>query len=297
MRTDKTTENCLQQPVVPYHYLSDDTRLEKRSIVTVDRNIAENQLFYAPIRINPINNDHTPTHIPVSECFSIQPATGTGQSTPQSSSVFAGNLHHPLEIYHQDRTDTCSRLTAEVEGESDKRCSLSGKRCQNDSAYAKRKRDREREHYQNDPCYAERKRERQRERRKDPANVKRDRERSREYQRERRKDPAYLERERERKRERYQTDPAYAERERKRHRERQRERYQADPAYAERERERKKQYRQSDNSTKNSGDLPLTSNLTDTAQSSSKNSEGTAPRFSVVKLKEYLQSRSPPSQP
>ncbi|WP_422445547.1 MULTISPECIES: hypothetical protein [unclassified Endozoicomonas] len=154
---------------------------------------------------------------------------------------------------------------------------------------------------------AERKRERQREPRKDPAYLKR----QRELKRELRKDPAYAERERERKRKRYQTDPTYAERERQRkrerkrelrkdpaylerERERKRERYQTDPAYAERERERKKQHRQSVNSAKNSGDLPLTSNLTETTQSSSKNSEGTAPHFSVVKLKEYLQSRSPP---
>uniref|UniRef100_UPI0013D6BF89 hypothetical protein n=1 Tax=Endozoicomonas acroporae TaxID=1701104 RepID=UPI0013D6BF89 len=101
------------------------------------------------------------------------------------------------------------------------------------------------------------------------------------------KDPAYAERQRER----YQTDPAYA----KRQRERQRERYQADPAYAEgqkiyiktynrikiqtsNKKEAKEQaviarerYLQSVNSTKNSGNLPLTSNLTETTQSSSKN--------------------------
>ncbi|WP_422463724.1 hypothetical protein [Endozoicomonas sp. ALB115] len=166
---------------------------------------------------------------------------------------------------------------------------------------------------------AERKRERQRERkrelRKDPAYAARERERERERKRERyQTDSAYAKRQRERKRERYQTDPAYVERER----ERQRERYQADPAYAEgqkiyiktyqrikiqtsNKKEAKEQaviarerYLQSVNSAKNSGDSPLTSNLAKATQSSSKNLEGAVPRFSVVKLKEYLQSRSIP---
>ena len=157
-------------------------------------------------------------------------------------------------------------------------------RYQTDPAYAERERVRQRERYQTDPAYAERKRERQSELRKDPAYLKREREhkrelrkdpaylkREREHKRELRKDPAYLERERERKRE-LRKDPAYLERERERKRE-----LRKDPAYAKRERERKKQYRQSANSAKNSGDLPLTSNLTETTQSSIKNSEGTAP--------------------
>ena len=261
MGTDKTTENCLQQPVAPYHNLFDDTRLEKRSIITVDGDTLENQLFYSPVRINPINNDHTPTHIPVSECFSIQPATGTGQSTPQSSSVLDNNLHHPPEIYNQDRTDSCSRLTAQVEGESDKSCFLQDNRDQNDSAYAKRKRDRERERYQNDPDYAARKNARQRMRRKDPAYKERERERERkdpayaerkrkqrertnEYQKERRKDPAYAERLREWKRQYMKKrckDPTFVERERERNRKYQRERLK-DPVFAERERKRKREY-------------------------------------------------------
>ncbi len=134
-----------------------------------------------------------------------------------------------------------------------------------DPAYAERERERKRE-LRKDPAYAERKRERKRELRKDPAYAERERERQRErYQ----KDPAYAERERERQRE-LRKDPAYAERERERKRKRHRERYLTDPAYVERERERKKRYRQSVNSTKNSGNLPLTSNLTETTQSSSK---------------------------
>ncbi|WP_180966544.1 hypothetical protein [Endozoicomonas acroporae] len=149
-----------------------------------------------------------------------------------------------------------------------------------------RKRECKRERYQTDPAYAERERKRQREhhreRRKDPAYAERERERQRvRYQ----TDPAYAERERKRKRECQRVrqrvlrkDPAYAERERERRRERRRE-LRKDPAHAERERERKKQYRQSVNSAKNSGDLPLTSNLTETTQSSSKNSEGTVPAF------------------
>lgn len=95
-------------------------------------------------------------------------------------------------------------------------------------------------------------------------------------------------------------------RQREHQRERQRERYQTDPAYAEGQRiylntykrikreisnkeEAKEQaviardqYLQSVNSAKNSGDLPLTSNLAETTQSSSKNLDGTAlpPLFS-----------------
>ncbi|WP_419831227.1 hypothetical protein [Endozoicomonas atrinae] len=83
--------------------------------------------------------------------------------------------------------------------------------------------------------------------------------------------------------------------------ERQRERYQTDPAYAEGQRIyistynriknqtsnkeaakeqaviARNQYLQSVNLAKNSGDLPLTSNLAETTQSSSKNLDGTAP--------------------
>ncbi|MGI2030165.1 hypothetical protein [Endozoicomonas acroporae] len=179
-----------------------------------------------------------------------------------------------------------------------------------DSAYAERervrKRERQRERYKTDPAYAQRKKDRQRERRKDPAYAERQREQQRERQRERRKDPAYAERERVRKRERQRElrkdpayaeqqrkrkrecqrelrkDPAYAQRERERKRQRQRE-LRKDPAYAQREREhqreRKKQYRQSVKLAKISGDIPVTSNFTETPQSSIKNSEGTAPTF------------------
>ena len=154
------------------------------------------------------------------------------------------------------------------------------------SSLAQRKREHQRERkreLRKDPAYAERERERERERKRgrereryqtDPAYAERKRERVRERQRERfHTDPAYAEHKRERnrkrQRERSQTDPAYAERNRERDRERKRERYQTDPTYAKRERERKKQYRQSVNSAKKSGDLPLTSNLTETTQSSS----------------------------
>ena len=176
-------------------------------------------------------------------------------------------------------------------------------RYKTDPAYAERKRERKRERYKTDPAYAERQRELQRERQReqrreryktDPAYAERQRERYK-------TDPPYAERQREqqreRQRERYKTDPAYAERQR----ERQRERYKTDPAYAERQRiylntynrikrqtsnkeEAKKQaaiardqYLQSVNLAKNSGDLPLTSNLAETTQSSSKNLDGTAP--------------------
>ena len=149
---------------------------------------------------------------------------------------------------------------------------LQRERYRTDPAYAERQRELQRERYRTDPAYAERQRESKRELRKDPAYAQRQRERKREL----RKDPAYAQRERERKRERererYQTDPAYAERKRERTRE-----LRKDPAYLKRERERKKQYRQSVNSAKNQGNLTLTSNLTETTQSSSKNSEGTAP--------------------
>ncbi|WP_422463722.1 hypothetical protein [Endozoicomonas sp. ALB115] len=108
------------------------------------------------------------------------------------------------------------------------------------------------------------------------------------------------ERKKEHQRERYQKDLTHVERQRDRQRE-----LRKDPAYAEgqkiyiktyqrikiqtsNKKEAKEQaviarerYLQSVNSAKNSGDLPLTSNLTETTQSSSKNSEGTAsPLFS-----------------
>ena len=157
-----------------------------------------------------------------------------------------------------------------------------------------------------------RQREHKRELRKDPAFAKRERERQRERQRERRKDPAYAERERkcqrERQRVRYQTDPDYAERKRecsrKRYQtdpgyaERQRERYQKDPDYAERKRARQRELRKdfayAKHQRKRKNRHCQSVNSAETIQSSSKNSEGTAPRFSVVKLKEYLQSRSAP---
>ncbi|MGI2030161.1 hypothetical protein [Endozoicomonas acroporae] len=109
-------------------------------------------------------------------------------------------------------------------------------------------------------------------------------------------DPAYAERQRERKRKRYHTDPAYAEREKERQRE-----LRKDPVYTEGQniynmiyRKIKRQtsnkeeakelaviararYLQSVHSDKNSGDLPLTSNLAETSQSSAKNLDSTAP--------------------
>ena len=96
-----------------------------------------------------------------------------------------------------------------------------------------------------------------------------------------------LERQRERKRE-LRKDPAYAERERKRQRERKRERYQTDPDYAERERKRKrgrkKQHCQSVNSA-------------ETTQSSSKNSEGTAPPLFSRQAEGIFTVPIDPSQP
>ncbi|WP_163372989.1 hypothetical protein [Endozoicomonas acroporae] len=104
------------------------------------------------------------------------------------------------------------------------------------------------------------------------------------------------ERQRERKRQRYHTDPAYAEREKERQRE-----LRKDPVYTEGQNIYKMIYRrikrqtsnkeeakelaviararylQSVNSDKNSGDLPLTSNLAETFQSSGKNLDSTAP--------------------
>ncbi|WP_422445571.1 hypothetical protein [Endozoicomonas sp. ALB091] len=176
---------------------------------------------------------------------------------------------------------------------------------------------------------AERKRERERELlrelRKDPAYAERLRERKRERLRER-----LRERQRERQRERYQTDPAYAERKRERQRElrkdpayakRKKERYQADPAYAEGQKiyiktykrikiqtsnkeEAKEQaviarerYLQSVNSAKNSGDLPLTSNLAKATQSSSKNLEGAAPLLFSRQAEGIFTVPIDPSQP
>ncbi|WBA79748.1 hypothetical protein [Endozoicomonas sp. GU-1] len=165
-------------------------------------------------------------------------------------------------------------------------------RYQTDPAYAERQRERQRKRYQTDPAYAERKRKHERERRRelyqtDSAYAERQRERLREL----RKYPAYAKRERER----YHTDPAYA----KRKSERQKE-LRKDPAYVEgqkiykktfrrikmqtsNKKEAKKQaviarerYLQSVNSAKNTGDLPLTSNLAKATQSSSKNSKGSA---------------------
>ncbi|WBA79746.1 hypothetical protein [Endozoicomonas sp. GU-1] len=167
-------------------------------------------------------------------------------------------------------------------------------------AYPERQRERTREYqrdrYQTDPTYAERQRERQRDRqrklRKDPAYAERERERQRNRQRELRKDPAYAERQRERQRERYRVDQAYAVGQKIYIKTYTRIKIQTSNKKEAKEQAviARERYLQSVNSTKKSGDLPLTSNLTETTQSSSKNSEGTAPRFSVVKLKEYLQS-------
>ena len=142
-----------------------------------------------------------------------------------------------------------------------------------DPAFAKRERERQRERYLTDSAYSERLRDRQRERyRNDLAFAERHRQRQRERQRELRKDPAYVERQRERQRE-LRKDPAYVERQRERKRA-----LRKDLAYAKRQRERKKQHCQSVQLKRPR--VPV------------KNSEGTAPRFSVVKLKEYLQSQS-----
>ena len=139
----------------------------------------------------------------------------------------------------------------------------------------------------------ERRREHQRELRKDPAYVERERKRKREWEKKRcQTDPDYIKRQNERKRERYRNDLALAER----HRKRQRERYRNDPAFAERERERQRVRRKDLAYAKHQRECKKqhcqSVNSAETTQSSSKNSEGTAPRFSVVKLKEYLQPRS-----
>ncbi|WP_257293702.1 hypothetical protein [Endozoicomonas sp. YOMI1] len=97
MRTDKTTENYLQQPAVTFHNPFDDPRFEKRSIVVVDSHAKEDQPLYLPVRIKPQNNDHAPTYIPDNECFSIQSILGLGQSNSQCSSVI--DIHYnPCEI-------------------------------------------------------------------------------------------------------------------------------------------------------------------------------------------------------
>ncbi|USE36451.1 hypothetical protein [Endozoicomonas sp. SCSIO W0465] len=259
-----------------------------------------------PVAI-PLENYQVVEHDPGNNTFSIYSLTKRVQSTSQSSTEVDTKPNPPIQIPNQDGIGNYSKSTvpiaifnprlksehhqqytspaiqaeeAIVENPSHIECK---RELREDSAYAERNRVRNREL--------------KRELRKDPAHAERERVRNRERQRERRKDPAFAERERVRNRERQRElrkDPAHAKRERERKRERHRKRYQTDPAYAERERERKKRYRQSVNSAKNSGDLPLTSNLTERTRSSSKNLEGTAPPFSVVKLKEYLQS---PDQP
>ena len=172
-----------------------------------------------------------------------------------------------------------------------------------DPAYAKRERERERERQRElrkNPAYAERERERQRELYKDPDYA----EHKRELQRKRyQTDPDYAERKREWQRKRYQTDPDYAERQRERNRAWQRKRYQTDPDYAKRKREhnrvwKRERYKTYPDYTKRRREYKKqhcqSVNSAETTQSSSKNSEGTAPRFSDIKLKEYLQSRSTP---
>ena len=183
-------------------------------------------------------------------------------------------------------TDKSSR--AERNRESEKQ------RYRNDPAYAERKKERQKQRYRNDPAYADSRREKQRERlracRKNPVYTKRERERL--------KNPAHAERRREqqrkRHRERYQNDPTYAEHRREQQRKRHRERYQNDPVYAKGRRvytniynQMKKkvgkeeasklasvareEYLQSENSSKDSGDLPQTSSPAETTQDSNKN--------------------------
>ena len=226
-----------------------------------------------PVAI-PLGNYQIVEHATENNTFSKYSLKKGVQSTSQNSTDVDTTLNPPIQIPDQDRIGNSSKSTAPIviitprlkseqlqqytspaiqaeeaidENSSHIECQ---KELRKDPAYAERQRER----YQTDPAYAERKRERNRKRQRkryqtDPAYAERKRKHQRERQRELRKDPAYAERQRERRRERYQTDPAYAKR----------------------ERERKKQYRQSVNSTKNSGDLPLTSNLTETSQRSSKN--------------------------
>ena len=260
-----------------------------------------------PVAI-PLKNYQVVEHDPENNTFSIYSITKGVQSTTKNSTNVDTKLNPPIQIPDQDSIGNSSKSTAPIaittpqlksehlqqytspeiqaeeadENSSHIKCR---RELREDPAYAERKRERNRkrnrerhrERYQTDPTYAERERKRNRERQReryqtDPVYAERKRKRHRERKRELRKDPAYVERERERERERYQTDPAYAERKRERKRE-----LRKDPAYLKRERERKKQYRQSVNSAKNQGNLTLTSNLTETTQSSSKNSEGTAP--------------------
>ena len=226
------------------------------------------------------------------------------QSTPRSSLVVDNNRHQPLQIPNQGSIGIPSESSvpmaiirpSNIELQQNKSPEIQAEEVIDENySHIERQRERKRERYQKDPAYAERIRERNRERyRTDPAYAERQRERNRERYR---ADPAYAERNRERQKERYRTDPAYAER----RRERNRERYQKDPACAEGQRiyiktyKRIKyqtsnkevakeqaviardQYLQSVNLAKNSGDLPLTSNLAETTQSSSKNLDGTTP--------------------
>ena len=269
-----------------------------------------------PVAI-PLENYQVVEYDPENNTFSIYSLTKGVQSTSQNSTDVDTRLNPPIQIPDQDGIGNSSESTAPIainaprlkskhlqqatspaiqaeetidENSSHIECQ---RELRKDPAYIERQREHQRKRYQADPAYAERQRERQRELCKDPAYRKRHREQQRKrYQ----TNPAYAERHREHQRKRYQTDPAYAERQKKYQRERQRElrkdpdyverlrvrqreRYKTDLAYAERERERKKKYSQSVNSAKNSGSLPLTSDLVESIQSSSKNSEGTAPTF------------------
>ncbi|WP_422467845.1 hypothetical protein [Endozoicomonas sp. ALC013] len=241
--------------------------------------------------IEPLKNYQTAEYDPENNTFSIYSLTKGVQSTSQNSTDVDTKLNPPTQIPNQDGIGNFSKSTASIAIITPRLKSENLQQYTSPSIQAEEAIDENSSHIEcqrelhKDPAYAQSKRERQRERR-------RERQRKR-YQ----TDPAYAQRQRERQRKRYQTDHVYAERQRERLRE-----LRKDPAYAQREkerqrerqRERRKQYRQSVNSAKKSGDLPLTSNSAEATHSSNKNLEGAAPRFSVVKLKEYLQSRLTP---
>ena len=150
------------------------------------------------------------------------------------------------------------------------------------------KRRRQRKRYMDDPAYAKHDRERIREYRKNPVFAERERERQKKYRRERRNNPVFAEREREQQKKYSREQKCRRNRANAKCR---MERYQRDPVYAKGQRiynttynrmknkigkeeaskvasAAREEYHQSVNSSKDSDDLPQTSNPAETAQNS-----------------------------
>ncbi len=217
-------------------------------------------------QIEPVKNNQVPEYIPENNPFSIYSITKDVQSTSQYTSDVVTNLNQPIQNSNQGGIGIPSEssvpmvIISPFELQQNKPPAIQAEDViDENSSHIERQRKRQRDRYQKDTVFAERQRKRQRDR----------------YQ----KDTVFAERQRKRQRDRYQKDTVFAEGQKIYNKT-----YNRIKKETSNKEEAKKQaviardqYLQSVNSAKNSGDLPLTSNLAETTQSSSKNLDGTAP--------------------